>query len=304
MSDTPNATQPPLNELMLAMDIVDTLRHRERIVERELSAGDRDQELVARLRAIYAGQGIEVSDAIITQGVRDLRADRFTYTPPRPSIARLLARLYVSRDKWDMPVGFGAVAALALFAAYLVFVRGPQIAAVEALPLRIEQTYMDIVELAESPDVRTRAESIRNGGTYSLANGDIDAARTALADISELHAALSLQYELRVLSRPGELSGVWRVPETNPDAQNYYLIVEAVDPDGERVPLPIVNEETGALHRVTRWGQRVDEAMFAAVADDKRDDGIIQNAVIGEKRQGVLEAELGPGVLDGAITDW
>ncbi|MGD8339666.1 MAG: DUF6384 family protein [Gammaproteobacteria bacterium] len=304
MSANPVATKPPLDEVMLAMDIVDTLRHRERIVERALSADERDRELVERLREIYAGQGIEVSDAIIERGVRDLREDRFVYTPPKPSLKRWLARRYVGRDKWKMPVVFAAIVALLLFSSYQVFIRGPEIAAIEALPRQIEETYIAVAELAEASEIDTRAESMRNGGRYALQNGDIEAARTALADLEELYSGLSLEYELRVLSRPGELSGVWRVPASNPGAQNFYLIVEAIDPDGDRVPMTVVNEETGVSHRVTRWGQRVEEATFQAVAEDKQDDGIIQSAVIGEKRPGVLEADLGPGVLDGAITDW
>ena len=304
MSEAQVVTKPPLSEVMLAMDIVDTLRHRERVVERALSADERDRELVERLREIYAGQGLVVDDAIIDQGVRDLRQNRFVYTPPRASLQRWLARIYVRRDKWKIPVVFGAIVALALFSSYQVFVRGPQIAAIEALPLQIEQTYHAIVDMAEAPEIDTRAESIRNGGRFALANGDIDAARTALGDLEELHSALSLEYELRVLSRPGELSGVWRVPTSNPGAQNFYLIVEAIDPDGDRVPMTIVNEETGVTHSVTRWGQRVEEVTFQAVARDKQDDGIIQNPVIGKKHRGVLEPDLGPGVLEGAITDW
>lgn len=304
MSENEVATKPPLDEVMLAMDVVDTLRHRERILERELSADERDRELVARLCDIYAGQGIEVVDSIIEQGVRDLRADRFVYRPPRPSLKRWLSRIYVGRDKWKFPVVFAAIIALALFSSYQVLVRGPQVAAIEALPRQIEQTYAAIVELTELSDIETRAESIRNGGRFALANDDFDAARTALGDLDEIHSSLSLEFELRVLSRPGELSGVWRVPQSNPGAQNFYLIVEAIDPEGDRVPMTVVNEETGVTHRVTRWGQRVEESMFQAIAADKQDDGIIQNAVIGEKHQGVLETDLGPGVLEGTITDW
>jgi hypothetical protein len=48
----------------------------------------------------------------------------------------------------------------------------------------------------------------------------------------------------------------------------------------------------------------VDEDTFQAAVDDKGDDGIIQNAVLGEKRRGVLEPEFDPGVQAGRITDW
>src|SRR3712207_8628772 len=42
-----------LDEVMLAMDVVDTLRHQESLVNRELSEEDRDAQLLQRLRDIY-----------------------------------------------------------------------------------------------------------------------------------------------------------------------------------------------------------------------------------------------------------
>jgi hypothetical protein len=40
------------------------------------------------------------------------------------------------------------------------------------------------------------------------------------------------------------------------------------------------------------------------VANDKQDDGIIQNSILGEKRRGQIDVDYRPGVLPGAITDW
>ena len=49
-----------------------------------------------------------------------------------------------------------------------------------------------------------------------------------IGELASLHAALDLSYEIRVRSSPGELSGVWRIPDANPNAQNFYLVVEAI----------------------------------------------------------------------------
>jgi Family of unknown function (DUF6384) len=77
-----------LDELMLAMDVVDTLRHQDNLVERELDETRRDADLIERLRAIYKSQGIEVSDEVIRQGVTAIKEDRFAYTPPKPGLDR------------------------------------------------------------------------------------------------------------------------------------------------------------------------------------------------------------------------
>lgn len=110
-----------LEGLMLAMDVVDTLRHQADLAEHALSERDRDAALVARIRAIYAGQGIEVSDAVIVEGVEALKRDRFVYSPPRPGPGLLLARMYVARDRaWPWLLAGGALLAVAWLLARLL----------------------------------------------------------------------------------------------------------------------------------------------------------------------------------------
>jgi len=57
---------------MLAMDVVDTLRHRQQLVDRELDAEARRERLVEKLREIYASQGLNVTDEMLEEGVRAL----------------------------------------------------------------------------------------------------------------------------------------------------------------------------------------------------------------------------------------
>jgi len=109
---------------------------------------------------------------------------------------------------------------------------------------------------------------------------------------------------VQIMNQPGERSGVWRIPDVNSDARNYYLIVQAIDRSGNVVEVPIQNEETGATNTVRAWGLRVDESTFEAVAEDKLDDGIIQNNVVGEKERGVLMPEYTVPTSGGTITAW
>ena len=82
------------------------------------------------------------------------------------------------------------------------------------------------------------------------------------------------------------------------------MIVEAIAPDGSRLALPVRSEEDGQVREVSRWGLRVDEATFTRVADDKRDDGIIQDDIVGVKRRGTLEPVYRLDTTGAAITSW
>src|SRR5690606_31083533 len=99
-----------LDDVLLAMDVVDTLRHRELMIHQELNAEAREAQLVARLKEIYGAQGIDVPETILKDGVRALEEQRFVYTPPPDTFAVKLAKLYVSRKRWlPQTLGFAGV---------------------------------------------------------------------------------------------------------------------------------------------------------------------------------------------------
>ncbi|WP_295887710.1 DUF6384 family protein [uncultured Thiohalocapsa sp.] len=295
-----DAGKPPLDDVMLAMDVVDTLRRRERLVERELDSGAREQALKERLRRIYAAQGIEVSDAVLDAGVRALEEDRFVYQPPPKSFATRLAHLYVSRGDWGKWV-LGALAGVALLlVAWQMLVVAPR----AALPERLEAMHAAVLEAAEEPAADERADRLLAAGEQALRDGDTAAAQDALTALTDLRGQVEADYSIRVVNRPGERSGVWRVPEANPDGRNYYLIVEAIGPRGEVLRVPITSEETGDTELTDSWGLRVDRSTFDSVAADKRDDGIIQADLVGRKPAGRLTPDYRLRTTGAAITDW
>jgi hypothetical protein len=292
----------PLDELMLAMDVVDTLRHKELVLARELSAEDRDAKLLEQLREIYTSQGIVVTDEILRQGVDALREERFVYPQPEPSFARTLAHAYVTRGRWGKPAGVGIVAVAAAVIALQVFVWGPQARQATEVPAELTAAFATLDANTDDPAALEPARAALATGEAAVGQGDFDGARAATAEIQALNARVQAQYELRVVSRPNEQSGIWR--EFDRRTRNYYLIVEAVAPNGERLQLPITSEEDGRTRAVRTWGLRVDEATYNRVAADKRDDGIIQDNVVGRKSRGVLERDYTVPTTGAAITDW
>lgn len=409
---------------MLAMDVVDTLRHRRLLVERELQSDQRDEKLIDRLRDIYRSQGIEVTDEVLQAGVEALREERFSYRPPHKSMAVRLARVYVQRGRWGMRAAVVLGLLLLLWLGYVYFVSGPaeqrlqaqvnalngdigatteriqlleqeanrieaaldgyadgvpaayrQVAATkltgaktaasqadelidaanglnqeanlnngnfaaraaavgeklqrqQALVVRLDQTLKQartlladidslkifpaqLAQLKEAALASAREKEAErlaiqyyDSGMSALRGGRIDEAEKALTELRGLNSLLLQSYSLMVVSREGELSGVWRVPERNPNARNYYLIVEAVGSDGKPLNMTITNEEDGSRVQTRKWGLRVNERVFRQIAADKNDDGIIQGRRIGEKRRGYLRPDYLVETTGDAITQW
>jgi DNA repair exonuclease SbcCD ATPase subunit len=424
MNDEKKSKKIELNEVMLAMDVVDTLRHQQSVVERELGTDDHDRALIAKVRKIYADQGLEVSDDIIASGVKALREERFTYTPPKKSFQLTLAHLYVNRGRWAKRGALLLGVLLVIYLGYQFAVVAPQKRsrqkAVQAINLRIDQqqdqisvakerlarlnqslaeakqagspkasaamtgifdqaerdmsaagekvkalekleitTPVDSNRLAQSGDSITgrleqrqelisdlsrhldsaqkavaaldelkilpekladqrdrilsearhkeaerQAQQLYNDAMAALERGDVAAAQNGYASLQQLYDRLVQEYQLRIVSREGVQSGVWRVPQNNPNARNYYVIVEAVSADGKRLELAVTSEEDGKTRTVKQWGLRVKESVFEQIRRDKMDDGIINNNVFGAKKRGYLKPQYLIPTTGGAITQW
>lgn len=424
MGDAEKPDKIDLDEVMLAMDVVDTLRHEQQLVERELASDERDQALFEKVKRMYASQGLEVTDEIIAAGVAALREERFAYRPPPPKGTLWPAKLYVNRRRWAKAAGVLAVSLCAVLLVYrFAFVApearqrvkaaqeinarisrqqdqvtiarhrlgnlnqtlkstvdkasqssevaagrvfseaAPQLAgadtklqAFDKLPLtpdvapdslageadaiqqRLEQragilnevkAHLDKAEaavadlsalamlreklagqlhslLAESREhaAREQAEKLYADALAALNSGDVQEARKGSAALQDLYGRVVQEYELRIVSGPGAQSGVWREPPGRSGVRNYYVIVEAVTPQGERLTMPITSEEDGATRSVSQWGLRVDGGLFERIRRDKADDGIIQNNRFAVKDRGTLTPRYLMPTAGGAITQW
>ncbi|ERP93973.1 hypothetical protein HCG46_01560 [Labrenzia sp. PO1] len=301
----------PLDDLMMAMDVVDTLRHEEGQVARELKTDERDAAMVERLRQVYASQGIDVPDHILKAGVEDLKRDRFVYSPPSAGFQRTLAMIYISRSTWSKWLAAVVAVVIVCIAAWYFIVKLPAqraeadlLARLQALPATYTELVGRIDSLTENTEIEANAARLATDGNLALSDGNNEAAFKAEADLRDLAGRLQEVFEVRIISREGVPTGVSRIPESNPDTENYYIVVEAVDADGKILERRIVSEESSEAELVDKWGQRVSETIYNAVRRDKMEDGIVQKGVLGQKRRGELDIKWRSGVQDGAITKW
>jgi Family of unknown function (DUF6384) len=252
-----------------------------------------------------------VPDSIIAQGVKALKESRFVYTPPPPGFQRTLATLWVKRGtygKWAA----GALAALVVAVGlYQYTVVGPRNRAAEAARIEISETlprqltaaHQAATAEARVPQVAERADAILARGRAALARGNAAEARTALGELDRLQAQVRQEYLLRIAGRPQDQTGFWR-EHPSFKGRAYFVVVDAVDPEGKPVQLSIRNDETNKVETVSRFAVRVSLETFDAVRNDKARNGIVQNARLAEKRRGYLEPEFRMAALEGRLTHW
>ena len=301
----------PLDDVMIAMDIVDTLRNDAYVVERELSENERKSKLIERLREIYRSQGIEVPERILEEGVNALEQDRFVYQPPANTLETKLARLYVTRLNWGRYVLGGIGCLLALLIGWYALYEAPrqrataarQLELTQTIPKQIEQLRSQIAAEGKDGELPTVADIVRQG-LAAAKSGDLANSRAAKDRLETYLNRLRAVYEVRIVSRRGEVSGLWRVPKVNRQSRNYYLVVEAVTADGAVLPQSIVNEETGKRETVKKWAVRVPEAVLQRVRADKQADGIIDNPIVAVKERGRLKPDWRITRAGGEITQW
>lgn len=183
------------------------------------------------------------------------------------------------------------------------------------LRARIEQASQQLKALTELPEQihaavrRARSKSVHTElppplaeeetkALAAVAAGDVAAARRGLTLLEEAGAKLEQVFTLKIVNQPNEYTRIWTYKNNNHALKSYYVIVEALGPDGRALPMQIRSEEDGSVATVTRWAERVDESTYEAVGRDKKDDGIVQQDTFAEKRVGYLEADyrMGPKV--------
>lgn len=161
----------------------------------------------------------------------------------------------------------------------------------------VDRLHAAVVAAAVEDAALERAAALRATAEGQLAARDADGLGETVRLYEELHTLLAAECEIVVTG------GVWRYSNDDPGIRNYYLLVQAVGSDGQPVPFPIRNEETGVTRPVSVWGERVPQEVYDRVGADRQDNGIIDDEEFGFKRRGFITAERRyPDV--GQITEW
>ena len=142
-----------------------------------------------------------------------------------------------------------------------------------------------------------RAAELRRSADGQLAARDLDGLEATAESYRQLRAQIGAEYEIVIVG------GIWRYHTELEGVRNYYLRVQAIAADGQRLEVAIRNEEDGTTARVMEWAERVPKEVYDRIAADKQDNGLIDDDDFGFKRRGFLTAERNYEDL-GQITEW
>ena len=294
---------------MMAMDVVDTLRHERMLITRDINSEVRRETLVDRLRDIYRGQGIEVPDDILLDGVKALEEERFRYQPPRPGLGTRLAHLYVNRRRWLPLLGTGLALVLAVWGvnefgferpAELREARAEQ--AIASTPAALDAAFAEGQATDPSPEALSALEQLRDQGLNAISNGDADAAQARLSDMQALIDRLEQAYVLDIVQPgSGELSAVDYV---SPSGQDFFFaIVEASGPGGVPALVEVTDSLTGQTNTTSLFGVEISQDVYEDLARDLRDGQVDQDR-LGEKVRGELEVDYERYVGELRLLEW
>jgi len=300
------------DDAVLVMDVVQTLRQLRSASEETAMTNDHKTGLIENLRGLYAAQGIEISDDVLMDGIVALEENRFAYRPAKNSFGVKLARLYVHRNRWlPLLVLLSVVAGLLYAAFYLGQVRPAKIQAEREvmmwqsdLPEALHQARQRALSISANDEVQKPVNALYLAGKAALDSREETKTRQYINALEDMGQTLEQAYTIRIVSRPNAYSGVFRLHDENENVRNYYLIVEGIDAAGDIQSVRIESEEDQKTAFVTSWGVRVPPEVFKRVAEDKKDDQIIQNAVIGSKKRGFIEPDYAIETSGGLILDW
>ncbi|MEK6800496.1 MAG: DUF6384 family protein, partial [Nanoarchaeota archaeon] len=168
--------------------------------------------------------------------------------------------------------------------------------------------YGSIRAIVKEEEASQRGESLYQEAKQLAASADVSRLSETVSQLQILDNILNQEYTLRIVNRSGVRSGIDRyyTDQGGKRVSGYYLIVEAIDSKGNALQMDIRNEESGQTERATMWGERIPNEVYERVKEDKLDNGIINDDVVGRKKKGYLKEEMTMRDLikQGQITRW
>lgn len=288
-----------LDELTRVMDVARTLRKETSIAERELNRDETVALLRKKLREAADLAGDSTTDEQIEAAIRHYFDNLHEFQPPESGWQTAMANVYVARKKI---VGW-TLAAVAVALMTWGFWFSGMMPGERRTELRAQQTYSQVEEVVSSIEkiaangaVTAQAQQAQAEAATYRDRGDVSALEQLRDRLLQQASVLQDEYQLMIVTQ-GQ-SGVDRYVGQDQSVSGYYVIVEAVDSNGQPLPMKVRNAETGEYETVSKWGEQVPKEVYESVAADKQADGVVDAREFAVKRRGETDLEVtlgGPG---------
>lgn len=320
MNTTPQTAPEDLSlhEMLRVMDVARTLRKEQETIEREFNRSETVAILREKLLASAEIMGDEVTPEEVDAAI-DLYFDNLhTFREPPPGLSSWLAHTYIWRGR--IVLSTCVLLFLGVFGWWLfVSPSGPfsnsgrTSRAITADSSEIERAMASIRAMSKQAEVQEEAQSLEQEAQVAQAAGDVDRLDELRRRLTQIEARLQEEYEVRIVRGEGQQSGVDRyfTDEQGTRTSGYYVIVQAKAPSGQVLTRNILNSETGREERVSVWAERVPEAVYNRIKEDKQADGMLNETLFAVKRRGEVEEQIVfagddgmPLTRDAQITRW
>lgn len=154
--------------------------------------------------------------------------------------------------------------------------------AADALAKDIQSGRAKLLAIGLKQEERDQVASIAFKGLTATKALDVRTAKEATAELAQTEQFALLPLTLRIVERAGVKSGIERRYKPS-GGKSWFLIVEAVDPTGTVVPIPVESAETGVKKKVERFGISVPQEEYQKVKEAKLRTGHVGTREVGEK---------------------
>jgi len=309
-------SQLSLKEMATIMDVASQLRREQAVVEQQLNLDQVKQALRERLLDAAKLSGGSVTVEQVDTAVAQYYDRLHTYREPGLGWSTAVAHVWIRRR------GLGALllGVLGLWLFYLALlysgslpgaIRDERLARQQFA--RIQSQLLAIEKLSDQPESLEWVRTARQTAEGLLEQRSVSPMSELAAELDSMAERLAAEYTVTILSAPGEQSGTERLynDESGTRLSGFYVFVEARDPRGKVLTLPITNRETGKVERVTRWGEQVPPEVFDRLLADKQADGVLDETLFAVKKRGRAEMDIvladatgWPVPRQGQITRW
>lgn len=309
-------SQLSLKEMATIMDVASQLKREQAVVQQQLNLDQVKQALRQRLLDAAKLSGGSVTAEQVDAAVAQYYDQLHTYREPRLGWSTAIAHVWIRR-RWIGAVALGLLGIWLLSLGLLYSgllpgsIRDGRLA--KQYHGRIEGQLTAIEKLADQTETLERVRAARQAADGLLAQRAVSPLSELASELESLAERLAAEYRVSIVSAPGEQSGIERLynDESGTRLSGCYVFVEARDPRGKLLTLPITNRETGKVERVTRWGEQVPQEVFERLLEDKRADGVLDETLFAVKKRGRAEMDIllpdatgWPVSRQGQITRW